>query len=77
MFTPKFGKKNCRNSKAPKIVSSRNRLHKGWYQLILCSTGIGSLQIAPADNDKSYAGVRKKHVGLYKKGKIGVQVILN
>ena len=24
MFTPKFGKKNCRNLKAPKIVSSRN-----------------------------------------------------
>ena len=24
LFTPKFGRKNCRNSKAPKIMSSRN-----------------------------------------------------
>ena len=34
VFTPKFRKKNYRNSKAPKIMSSRNRLHESRYQLI-------------------------------------------
>ena len=41
------------------------------------STRIDFLRIAPADNDKSYDRRRKKHGGLYKKGKIRVQVILN
>ena len=30
----KIWKKNCRDSKAPKIISSRYRLHEGRYQLI-------------------------------------------
>ena len=39
--------------------------------------GIGFPQIAPADNNKAMFGARTKHAGLYKKGKIRVQVILN
>ena len=31
LFTPKFGKKSCKKSKAPKIVPSGNWLHKGRY----------------------------------------------
>ena len=40
-------------------------------------TKIGFLQIAPVDNDKATIGARTKHDGLYEKGKIRVQVILN
>ena len=51
----KIWKKSRRDSKAPKIMSSRNQLHADRNRLIrMQKTGIDFLQIAPADNDKGY-----------------------
>ena len=58
---------------APKIVSSRNRLHEGRYQLI----EMQHWNQLSSDDSSRYVWRREKHVGLYKKGKIRVQVILN
>ena len=40
-------------------------------------TRIGFPQIVLTNNNEGYVGARTKHAGLYKKGKIRVQVILN
>ena len=43
------------NSKAPKIMSSRNQLRADRNQLIrMPKTRIGFLRISPADNDEGY-----------------------
>ena len=48
-------KKSCRDSKAPKIMSSRNQLREDQNQLIrMPKTRIGFLRISPADNDEGY-----------------------
>ena len=77
VFTPKFKRR----------IAGTRKLSRSCHQGIDCvkvdiswfeyNTVIGFLQIAPADNDKSYDRRQEKHVGLYKKEKIRVQVILN
>ena len=51
----KIWKKSCRDSKAPKIMSSRNQLYVDRNQLIwMPKTGIDFLRISLADNDEGY-----------------------
>ena len=64
----KIWKKNRRGLKAPKIMSSRNQSRADRYQLIRMQQQITT---------KATIGAGTRHVGLYKKGKIRVQVILN
>ena len=52
----KIWKKNCRDSKAPKIVSSRDQLRADQKQLIqMQNLGISFLRTVPADDDRGYA----------------------
>ena len=74
----KIWKESHRDPEAPRIVSSRDQLRVDQKQLIqMQNLGIGFLWTAPADDDRGYARRQdEKCVGLYKKGKIRVQVIL-
>ena len=74
MFTPKFGRRVARDSKAPKIMSAGNQLR--------ATDSNAALELAffrqrQQITTKATIGVGTRHDGLYKKGKIRVQVILN
>ena len=55
----KIWKKSHRDSKAPKIMSSRNQLRAADSDT---KTRIGFLQIAPTDNDKGYDSTPRRNM---------------
>ena len=74
MFTPKFGRRVARDSKAPKIMSAGNQLRATDSNAALESALFRQHRQIMT---KTTIDARTKHDGLYKRGTIRVQVILD